>query len=174
MMLAAATLAGCATSEPSSPPSAESSNPFRNLLMYGGTTVPEPMKEIKVEDEVECPAVEIREGGSTLRNGSAQAVSTQFSLRGLARECRVEGESIIIKVGVEVLAIIGTAGRPGMASAPLSIVVKRGDKTLVTRAKSASVNIPAEEGQALFTVVEDGIKVPKSGDELSIIVGLGR
>ena len=46
-------------------------------------------------------AVEIREGGSTLRNGSAQAVSTQFSIRGLARECRADGESIIIKVGVE-------------------------------------------------------------------------
>lgn len=174
VILATGMLAGCATSESSSPQSAANSNPFRNLLMYGGTTVPEPMKEVKVEDEIECPAVEIREGGSTLRNGSAQAVSTQFSLRGLARECRAEGESIIIKVGVEVLAIIGTAGRPGTASAPLSIVVKRGDKTLVTRAKSASVNIPADEGQALFTVIEDGIKVPKSGEELSITVGLGR
>jgi hypothetical protein len=174
IVLAAFALAGCATSDTAPPQGGDSSNPIRNLLMYGGTTVPEPMKEIKVEDEIECPAVEIREGGSTLRNGSAQAVSTQFSIRGLARECRADGESIIIKVGVEVLAIIGTAGRPGTASAPLSIVVKRGDKILVTRTKSASVNIPADEGQALFTVIEDGIKVPKSGAELSITVGLGR
>ena len=173
-ILATFALAGCATSDSAPPKGGDSSNPIRNLFLYGGTTVPEPMKEIKAEDEIECPAVEIREGGSTLRNGSAQAVSTQFSIRGLARECRAEGESIIIKIGVEVLAIIGTAGRPGTASAPLSIVVKRGDKTLVTRAKSASVNIPADEGQALFTVVEDGIKVPKSGAELSITVGLGR
>lgn len=174
MVLAIFGLAGCATSDSAPPKGGDSSNPVRNLLMYGSTTVPEPMKEIKIEDEIECPAVEIREGGSTLRNGSAQAVSTQFSIRGLARECSAEGESIIIKVGVEVLAIIGAAGRPGTASAPLNIVVKRGDKTLVTRTRSASVNIPADEGQALFSIVEDGIKVPKSGAELSITVGLGR
>ena len=91
IVLAAFALAGCATSDSAPPQGGDSSNPIRNLLMYGGTTVPEPMKEIKVEDEIECPAVEIREGGSTLRNGSAQAVSTQFSIRGLARECRADG-----------------------------------------------------------------------------------
>ena len=121
--------------------------------------------------EVECPQVEIREGGANLRQGDAKAVKTQFTIKNVARECAAAGDSVVFKVGIEGLALIGTAGKPGPASAPVTITVTRGNKIVATRATTAKVIIPADEEQAQFRIIEDGIKVPPGIGDLAVTVG---
>jgi len=121
--------------------------------------------------EVECPQVDIREGGTHLRQGDPQSVKIQFTIKNVARECGTAGDSVILKVGIEGLALIGTAGKPGPASAPITIIVTRGTKTVATRATVAKVIIPADEDQVLFRIIEDDIKVPPGVGELAVTVG---
>jgi len=121
--------------------------------------------------DVECPKVEIREGGANFRQSADKAVRVQFSIRNVARECSLEGETLVMKIGVEGIAVIGSAGKPGPVSAPLTITATRGDKTLVNRAATVKTIIPADDEQALFRLVEDGIKIPLGKGELSVTVG---
>ena len=162
-------LASCSTFGGSSSSSSgeSSSSVFRNLLVYGGTTVPPSITE---EKTLECPEVLIRDGGAVLRNGKGQAVSSQLTIRNVARECAEDGQGLSVKVGIEGIAVIGAAGKPGTVSGPLTITVDRDGKTLSTRAVRASANIGAD-GQTLFSIVEEGIKVPPGDGETFINVG---
>ncbi len=121
--------------------------------------------------EAECPQVEIREGGANFRQGDPKAVKIQFTIKNVARECVAAGDSVVFKVGIEGLALIGSGGKPGPASAPMTIIVTRGNKTVVTRATTAKVVIPPDEGQALFRIIEDGIKVPPGVGDVAVTVG---
>lgn len=165
-------LSGCSTfggssAEPA-PASGESSgNVFRNLLLYGGTTVPPSMV---IEKKIDCPQALIRDGGAAIRNGKGQAVSSQLTIRTVVRECVEDGDGLIVKVGVEGVAVIGTAGKPGAVSGPVTITVDRDGKTISSRATRASATIGAD-GQALFAFVEEGIKIPPGDGETLINVG---
>jgi hypothetical protein len=121
--------------------------------------------------DVECPKVEIRDGGANVRQSADKAVRVQFSIRNVARECSVQGESLMMKIGIEGIALIGSAGKPGPVSAPLTITAIRGDKTLVNRTALVKTVIPADDEQALFRLIEDGIKIPLGKGELSVTVG---
>ena len=121
--------------------------------------------------EMECPKVDIREGGTNYRQSAEKAVKVQFTIRNVARECTTVGGSMVMKVGIEGIALLGAAGKPGPASAPLTILVTRGDKTIATRLTAAKTIIPADEEQALFRLIEDGIKIPNGQGEVTVSVG---
>lgn len=142
-------------------------NIFRNLLVYGGTTVPPSMA---LEKKIECPESVIRDGGAVLRNGKGQAVSSQLTIRTVVRECVEDGDGLIVKVGIEGLALIGAAGKPGTVGGPITITVDRDGKTLSTRATRASTTIGAD-GHAIFSIVEEGIKIPPGDGDTIIQVG---
>lgn len=163
-------LSGCSTfgsSSPAAPEGESGGNVFRNLLLYGGTTVPPSMP---VEKDIACPQAMIRDGGAVLRNGKGQAVSSQLTIRTVVRECAEDGDGLIVKVGIEGVAVIGKAGKPGAVSGPITITVDRGGKALSTRATAAKTTIGAD-GHAIFSIVEEGIKVPAGDDETIINVG---
>jgi hypothetical protein len=140
--------------------------------LFGQAPAPAPVASVAPAPvpEVECPQVEIREGGANFRQGDAKAVKIQFTIKNVARECVAAGDSVVFKVGIEGLALIGAAGKPGPASAPVTISVTRGDKTVATRATVAKVTIPADEEQAQFRIIEDGIKVPPGAGDFAITV----
>jgi hypothetical protein len=166
----AAALAGCTTfggSEPGASP-ADGSGSFANIFKYGGTTVP---ASRTVEDEVDCPSVDVPPGASAIRNEAGGAVRSQISLGQTARECRSAGDQIAIKVGVEGLALLGPAGAPGTFNVPVRIVVKRGETVVATRLYRGSVTIPKNDTQASFIVIEENIMVPKADGELAIEAG---
>jgi hypothetical protein len=141
-----------------------------NLFYYGGTTVP-PSQPGEPE-EFECPAVEILDGTAALRQEAAGGVRYQYSMGQTARECQLAGDQIVIKIGIEGRALLGTAGSPGTFAVPVRFVVKRGDKVLASRLQRQSVTIPPNDTQASFVMIEQGIQVPKSGDaDLQILVG---
>lgn len=177
-VLLSAALAGCSTfgrdsgAEPaSSAPSTGSS--LANYFKFGQATPPPPADPM-IQEDLECPAVDILDGAAALRQGGpdAESVRSQLSITDTARECRAAGEEIVIKVGVEGRALIGPAGKPGTFTAPVRIVAKRGDKVIVSRFVRQSVSIPpGASASAPFVVVEDNIVVPKNGPELTLLVG---
>jgi len=165
-------LAGCMGGGATQGASTSGGGMFSGL--FGQSAAPSPAKvEAAVEPvaEVDCPKVEIREGGTNFRQNAGQAVKVQFTIKNVARECSGTADSLVIKVGIEGIALIGAAGKSGPAAAPITISVTRGDKTIVTKAVSAKVLIPADEDQAVFRVIEDGIKIPSGKGELAVTVG---
>ncbi len=152
---------------------------LRNLLIFNTTTAPED-KPVVEEREITCPAIEVLDGTSAMRvgqaGGGASAVAHQASMGQTARECRVNGNQLELKVGVEGRLLIGPLGKPGGYTVPLRVVVRRGTTTaVVSRFVRIPVRVPDGEAQAGFTHVEENIVVPLSeldpGDEYTILVG---
>jgi hypothetical protein len=172
----AGALAGCVGSGASSSGSGASGNApsagstLYNLFNYGGTTVP--ASAAAEEEYFDCPSVEILDGTAALRQEAGGAVRYQLSLGQTARECRVSGSQVSLKIGVEGRALLGQAGSPGTFSVPVRFVVKRGEQVLMSRLQRQSVTIPPGDTQAAFAMVEENISVPKEGDgDLRILVG---
>lgn len=137
-------------------------------IFYGGSKPP-PAPEPE-DTDYECPAVEIREGGAAHRFGG-DGLRAQAAIADVARECRLEGSTIRISVGVEGRVMLGTSGAPGSYPVPVRIVVKRGEKVIAVRNERVNVTIPKNESLASFVSVQKDIVVPRDGDELSITAG---
>ncbi len=77
-------------------------------------------------EELQCPPVEIDEGGAAARVGGPDnaTVRYQFAISQTARECApVSANQFTLKVGVSGRLLIGPAGKPGTYSAPLRVTV---------------------------------------------------
>lgn len=157
---------------------ASSQDFLRNL--FSGGAPPPPSGPPAAGEEVECPPVTVTDGGAALRayasgrSGAAETLRHQISIANVGRECRSQGDgSVVVKVGVEGRALLGPAGSPGRFQAPVHFVIRRGDKVLANRARSATVSLAAGETQGSFVLVEDGMVVPAGTGEFEIEVGLG-
>ena len=129
---------------------------------------------MKEEDEdIECPSVQILDGTAALRAESGAGVRHQFSVVQTARECRAEGNNIVIKMGVEGRALLGPSGSPGTFTVPVRFVAKRGETVVASKLQRQNVTIPAGETQQSFITIEEGMTIPKAGAaELELFVGL--
>jgi hypothetical protein len=149
----------------------EGGSTFKNLLLYGGPTVPPaaPAASIEVPD---CPQVDVGEGGAALRLGAGKS---QLSIANVARECTGQKDgSILVKVGIEGRALAGPGGSLSRSDVPIYIVLKRGDRILASRARRAPVSVAPGDIQGSFILVEEGLVVPPGiGGEFEIQVGLG-
>jgi len=154
---------------------------FRNLFLYGGTTIP-PSQDPKFnqpQSELGCPEIGIIENTAGYRGGTAleraSGVAFQASLVNTARECSFEGKQLRIRVGVEGRLLLGQNGKPGTFSVPVRIVVKRRSEIVAQRFTRLNVIVPANATQADFYHIEENILVPISdndpGDEYDIYVG---
>ena len=166
-------LAGCSST--SSDTGEGTGSTFKNFLLYGGATVPaaQVIPPIEVAD---CPPVTVRDGGAAIRagGGDTAAVRSQLSIANVARECigREDG-AIIVKVGVQVRALLGPGGSGGRFDAPVSFVLKRGDQVIASRSQRVPISIPAGQYEQSGIVVEDGMVVPPGTGEFDIEVALG-
>jgi hypothetical protein len=142
---------------------------FSDLLLLGTAPAPAPMSE--PEQQYDCPSVDIREGGGVRRDGAGSAVRLQFSIRNVARECRLTDAGVFMKIGIEGVAIIGASGTPGAVSTPITIVVSRNEKPVLTRVVQAKSVITSDENQGLFRIIEDGIGIPQGPDDVTVTVG---
>jgi hypothetical protein len=164
----AAALGGCS----STGSTGEGGSKLSNFLFYGGATVPAPMAT--PEYEVDCPSVDIMDGGAAIRAGGDNP-RYQVSISDTARECTVTGDGAYqLKVGVEGSALQGVGGAPvGRISVPVHVLVKRGATVVANRTRTVAVSIPAGEDRSSFSVVEEGINVPPGEGTVTIAVGLG-
>jgi hypothetical protein len=128
-----------------------------------------PQLVVGAQPDVNCPAVEIRRGASTLSVGSgpektAMTLKYQGSFARADRECSVADANLVMKIGIEGRIILGPAGSPGQVDVPLRIAVvyetPGGMKTIATKFVLVPVTIAAGQGNVNFTHVEDGISFP--------------
>ena len=113
-----------------------------------------------------CPYVDIRDGAAAHRvyagQPSNESVRYQFSMGDIARDCRVAGNQLILKIGVEGRVLLGPAGSPGSFTVPVTIAVR--DESSMAMVANRSYKVAASIGQGssgtAFSVVSDEIAVP--------------
>lgn len=119
------------------------------------------------QPELECPAVDIRQGASTLAvstpDGGALGLRYQATFSRVARDCSREGPSIHIRVGVQGRVILGPAGASGDIKIPLRYaLVQEGvePKTIYTKLYMIPVTIGASDANVPFVNVDETMTVP--------------
>ena len=140
-----------------------------NLLRYGSTTEP-PIAAAGPTDAAYCPAVLVTDGRAAVKQGNAQ-----ISIANVARQCTDRaGGAVVVKVGVEGRALLGpSGGGAGRFNVPVTFLIKKGDRVVVTRTRSVAVAIPSGDTQGSFVAVEGDIVVPPGTGDFDIEVGLG-
>ena len=121
------------------------------------------------QPDVNCPRVEIRQGASTLTIGptgdkSAMTLKYQGTFARAARECAVVDGNMVMKIGVEGRVIVGPAGGPGQVDVPLRFAVVQetpgGTRPIATKFIRIPVTIGANDGNTIFTHVEEAMSFP--------------
>jgi hypothetical protein len=156
-------LAGCGSTAGGSGP-----GPLGNLLAFGAEGPPPVAAEAPI-DVLDCPPVTVAEGAAAARGGAGG----QVSISDLARECtgRRDG-TVLVKVGVQLRALLGPGGASGRFDTPVSIVVRRGDQVLSSRTRRVAITIPAGQAESTTSIVEDGLVVPPGTGEFEVEVAL--
>lgn len=129
---------------------------------------------------LECPEILVDMGESAVRfppGADSASVKYQLSLGLLARECTIQDDQIVIKVGVEGAAVLGPHGQPGPYSANLRVAVRRQKDEVILGSKTYRVGaaIPSGATRAEFRIVAEPLSVPYLGqhaaDDYEILVG---
>ncbi len=157
-----------------------------------GSPPPEPQAEAtaappRFREDFDCPTVTIRPGTSTFAvsapgmEAAALAVRYQATFGQMARECKLVGNTLSMKVGVEGRVILGPAGGPGQIELPLRFaVVREGPEpeTIVTKLRWLTVAIPSDTVNVPFTYVEEELSFPmprgREIDAYVVYVGFDR
>jgi hypothetical protein len=157
-----------------------SPNP-RQVVLQSATNPAEKMKVLPVAaQDINCPEVDIAEGGAALRVGGPENASVryQFSIGDTARQCDPAGPGLAaLKIGVAGQVVIGPAGAAGTFSAPLRITVTQlsDNKPVFSQTYQAEAATDGVRAGA-FRIVTDPINLPMQtlqlADVYSISVGL--
>jgi hypothetical protein len=129
--------------------------------------------------DINCPEVDIAEGGASLRVGGPENASVryQFNIGDTARQCDPAGPGqAAIKIGVSGEVVIGPAGAAGTFNAPLKITVAQLSDNKPVFSQTYRVEATTDGVRAgAFRLVTDPISLPMStlqlADVYSITVG---
>jgi hypothetical protein len=174
----AALAGGCSTNLFSSKTSgttsaASGSVPFGNRIsaLFGSSSAPaSAVDQTPTSEEFDCPRIDIRAGASTLLSYANPEEQTALNVRYQgsfvrgARECRVMGNQVNIKIGVQGRVIVGPAGTPGTVVLPLRYALVHEtvgqSKPVWTKLTRLNVEIPPQTPSVLFTHIEEEMTVP--------------
>jgi hypothetical protein len=129
---------------------------------------------------LECPEILVDTGASALRvppDADSSSVRYQLSLGLLARECTIQDDRIVIKVGVEGAAVLGPLGQPGSYSGNVRIAVRRQKDEMILGSKTYRVGttIPSGATRGEFRIIADPLTVPylsqHAADDYEILIG---
>ena len=113
--------------------------------------------------DINCPEVDIAEGGSAYRVGGADNASVryQFNIADVARQCDPAGPGrATIKIGVAGNLVIGPAGSPGTFSVPLRVTVTQDADHKQIYTKTYTVQATADAtSTGQFRIVADPIEL---------------
>jgi hypothetical protein len=132
----------------------------------------------------ECPAVAVRQGASTMQISANPADPTPLNMRyqvgvgETARECKLVGNTVSMRIGIQGRVILGPAGGGGQIDVPVRLaVVREGPepRPIATRLHRVSVAIPQNDGNVSFTTIEEDLSfpMPPGGDIDSYVVYVG-
>lgn len=121
-----------------------------------------------LDEEIDCPAVSVRPGAATYavhsgREQSALSLRYQGTISRTARECRISGQTVTMRVGIEGRVIVGPAGGPGRLDVPLRLaLVEEGPspRTLASVVHRVPVTIPPETGNVAFVQIDETLSFP--------------
>lgn len=135
------------------------------------TPAPDPAAEAAKFALENCPPVNVRQGAATLilppNNTDAFSLRYQGTIGELARECRLEGGIMRIRVGMQGRVLVGPAGGSGQVDVPLRYaVVKEGiePKTVVSKFHRLAVAVPDGQPNVAFTHVDNDVAFPLPAD----------
>ncbi len=132
----------------------------------------------------ECPSIAIRQGASTMQisanpsDPSALNMRYQIGLGETARECRLTGTTLSMRIGIQGRVILGPAGGAGQIDVPLRLaVVREGPepRPIATRFQRINVTIPQGDTNVSFTHIEEELSfpMPPGGDIDAYVVYVG-
>jgi hypothetical protein len=143
-----------------------------------GETAPLP-----VDNELNCPPVNIRAGASTFAVGvpGKQPVGNdlryQATITRTARDCTLNGGQVTARIGILGRVIAGPAGNPPTIEVPLRVAVVQGgvqEKTIATKVYRTTVSM-GEEGSTPFSLVAEDVTYPApqgaAGDSYIFYIG---
>jgi len=119
--------------------------------------------------DFECPGVSIRDGASTFSihanpsEPSAMNLRYQAGMGMTARECKLNGQTLTMRVGIQGRLILGPAGSAGTIELPIRLaVVHEGPepKTVHTKLNRVPVTIQEGETNIAFTHIEEDLSFP--------------
>jgi hypothetical protein len=178
-------LAGCSTVEnlvPHYDPSTfalnQGANP-RPVAQPAANPSEKPKVLPVASQDINCPTVDVAEGGAALRVGGAENASVryQFNIGDTARECDPAGPGqAALKIGVAGDVAVGPAGSAGTYNAPLRITVTHDADKKEAFSKTYRVEATTDGVKAGgFRFVTEPIMLPMTtlqlADEYSISVG---
>jgi hypothetical protein len=140
-----------------------------NFFFTGGSQRPQQQAgDPALPEDLECPAIAVREGASTLAiHGPGEPTALNLRYQGTigrtARECRVVGQTMQMKIGVEGRIILGPAGAPSQVDVPLRLaVVREGTQpvTIATKTYRVSVAIGQGASNVPFTQIDEALTFP--------------
>jgi hypothetical protein len=179
-------LAGCSTVGgffANRDPNANFVNVGADPRQTAGQPTTNPSEKLKVlpvaAQDINCPEVDIPEGGAALRVGGPDNASVryQFNIGDTARECDPAGpQQATIKIGVSGEVVVGPAGSAGTFNAPLKITLTRDSDKQQVFSQTYRIEATTDGVTAgAFRVVTDPIPVPLTtlqlADLYSISVG---
>jgi hypothetical protein len=125
--------------------------------------------QVTAAAEIDCPAMDIRQGASTYAlaapgvDPSATNLRYQASILRASRECAALGAMLGMKVGVQGRVLLGPAGGPGQVDVPLRLaLVSEGlrPKTIWTKFYRVPVQVPPGQSNVTFVQIEEDVAVP--------------
>jgi hypothetical protein len=178
--------------KPTQPSITERVGDFFKRLIPGGTDEHAPplqagrtpKNEAETNEDFDCPAIDIREGASTLMvqgPGEPNPLSLRYqaSFVRAARECIVKGKDVTIKVGVQGRVILGPAGGAGQLTIPLRYALVHEDlgrtSMIWSKLYVLPVNIQGQQPNVAFEHVEEDmtVPIPKASELENYIVYIG-
>ena len=147
-----------------------------NLIAFNSPTPP-PVMDMSPVDKVECPFIDVPEGGAAVRLMSGSEVRHQYSLGDMSRECTVANKQIGIKVGVSGRVLAGRAGGSGKFTVPVRVGIRResDQKVLTSKLYQIPATIPQGQLQTTFAFVADPLYVPytreQANEDYMVVVG---
>jgi len=116
---------------------------------------------------ISCPDVVVLEGtGASQAYAGSPPSNTnlryQYALTDTARECKVEGDELVLKIGVAGKVLLGPAGTPGNFSVPvrMAILHETDNAPITSKLYQAAVTVKPSESEAAFTIVSEPLRVP--------------
>jgi hypothetical protein len=164
-------------------PNAENLNLGANPRQVAGKPATNPSNKPKVlpvaSQDINCPEVDIADGGAALRVGGPDnpSVRYQFNIGNTARQCDPAGPGqAALKIGVAGELVIGPAGAAGTFNAPVKITVTRASDNTPVFTQTYKVEATTDGVKAgEFRIVTDPINLPmptlQLADVYSITVG---
>lgn len=162
---AALSLAGCGSSPGSFDVEQSNQSKWDNLMAM--VEFKKPPAPTDPADPIKCPDIVILDGTADDRvfataDQSNANLRYQFSITDIARDCKVNGDRLTLRVGVTGKLLLGPMGSPGSFTGPVRVaVVNNNDQTaLSSKLYQVGVSLAAGQSDGTFSLVTEPFDVP--------------